>query len=149
MHHVEAMAGAGASAAGQAARAALTFYPDNPVSRDDDTAMDASGIKSLELSESYDFLANTFGTKGDREPIRAVNANTLDEVPDSSWFTNRIGVRELPLAEIARGPGKFARLDAVDWVVVSRQGSRRFSSGLPGGAPGRPGPGVSARSRSG
>ena len=36
--------------------------------------------------------------------------NTLDEVPDSSWFTNRIGVRDLPLTEIARGPNKFERL---------------------------------------
>ena len=146
---VVAAAGVGAGAAGQAARAALRFFPDDPISRDDDTAMDASGIKELELSESYDFLINTFAAKSDREPIPAVNVNTLDEVPDSSWFTNRIGVRDLPLAEIARGPNKFERLDAVDWVVVARQGSRWFSSGLRGAAPGRPGSSVSARSRSG
>jgi hypothetical protein len=34
---------------------------------------------------------------------RAVNVNTIDEVPDSSWFTNRVA-DELSLEEIARGP---------------------------------------------
>ena len=111
--------------------------------------MDASGIKELELSESYDFLINTFATQGDREPIRAVNVNTLDEVPDSSWFTNRIGVRDLPIAEIARGPNKFERLDAVDWVVVRGKSPGGFHPGFVARTPGRPGSGVSARSRSG
>ena len=60
-----AVAAAGAGAAGQAARAALRFFPDDPISRDNDTAMDASGIKELELSESFDFLINTFATKSD------------------------------------------------------------------------------------
>ncbi|HEU5057387.1 MAG TPA: hypothetical protein VFU21_12710 [Kofleriaceae bacterium] len=39
-----------------------------------------------------------------RPPSRAVNVNSLDEVPDSTWFTNRIGVREMTADEIARGP---------------------------------------------
>jgi hypothetical protein len=34
---------------------------------------------------------------------RAPNVNSLDEVPDSAWFTNRIGVREVPLEELGRG----------------------------------------------
>jgi hypothetical protein len=38
----------------------------------------------------------------DRHPARDVNA--LDEVPDSTWFTNRIGARDLSPAEAARGP---------------------------------------------
>ncbi len=33
----------------------------------------------------------------------AVNVNSLDEVPDSSWFTNRIGVHPLSVEEVARG----------------------------------------------
>ena len=126
---VAAAAGVG-GAAGQAARAALRFFPDDPIARDDDTAMDASGIKELELSESYDFLVNTFADKSDGQPIPAVNVNTLDEVPDSSWFTNRIGVRDLPLAEIARGPNKFERLDAADWVVVAGKGPGGFHPGF-------------------
>ncbi len=60
-----AVAAAGVGAAGQTVRTALKFFPDDPISRDDDTAIDASGIKELELSESFDFLINTFATKSD------------------------------------------------------------------------------------
>jgi hypothetical protein len=35
---------------------------------------------------------------------RALGVNALDEVPDSTWFTNRIGVRDMSLAELATGP---------------------------------------------
>jgi hypothetical protein len=34
----------------------------------------------------------------------ALNVNALDEVPDSSWFTNRIGLHAMTPAEIALGP---------------------------------------------
>jgi hypothetical protein len=33
----------------------------------------------------------------------AENANSLDEVADSAWFTNRIGVRPMPVEELSRG----------------------------------------------
>lgn len=39
-----------------------------------------------------------------RPPTRARNVNSLDEVPDSTWFTNRIGVRHLEPSEIVTGP---------------------------------------------
>lgn len=35
---------------------------------------------------------------------RALGVNALDEVPDSTWFTNRIGVRELTPDEVRNGP---------------------------------------------
>jgi hypothetical protein len=35
---------------------------------------------------------------------RARNVNALDEVPDSSWFTNRIGIRTVSIDEAVRGP---------------------------------------------
>lgn len=38
----------------------------------------------------------------DKHPAR--NTNALDEVPDSTWFTNRIGARDLSPEEVARGP---------------------------------------------
>ena len=34
-------------------------------------------------------------------PRRALGVNALDEVPNSTWFTNRIGVRDISPAEIA------------------------------------------------
>ena len=135
---VAAASGVNAGAAEQAARAAARFFPDDPISRDDDAAMDASGIKELELSESFDFLIHTFASPADGQSIRAVNVNTLDEVPDSSWFTNRIGVRDLSIAEIARGPNKFERLDATDWVVVRGKSPGGFHPGFVARHPGDP-----------
>ena len=38
------------------------------------------------------------------KPHRARNVNALDEVPDSTWFTNRIGVRDLTVDEVRLGP---------------------------------------------
>jgi hypothetical protein len=35
---------------------------------------------------------------------RALGVNALDEVPDSTWFTNRIGARDMSIAELVRGP---------------------------------------------
>ena len=37
---------------------------------------------------------------------RALNVNALGEVPDSTWFTNRIGVREMSVDEVRRGPNR-------------------------------------------
>lgn len=39
-----------------------------------------------------------------RREQRALGVNALDEVPDSTWFTNRIGIRDLTPDEIRRGP---------------------------------------------
>jgi hypothetical protein len=128
----------GPGAVAQTAQATLRFFPDDPLQRDDDTAVDVSGIEERELSESYDFLQQTFASPADRSPSRAVNVNTVDEVPDSSWFTNRIGVRDLPIAEIARGPNKFESLDAQDWVVVRGKSPGGFQAGFRAVHPGDP-----------
>jgi len=37
-------------------------------------------------------------------PRRALGTNALDEVPDSTWFTNRIGVRDMTIDELTTGP---------------------------------------------
>jgi hypothetical protein len=44
--------------------------------------------------------------------------NTADEVPDSSWFTNRIGARPMTTAEIVRGPDRVDQLTIGDWVII-------------------------------
>jgi len=51
---------------------------------------------------------------------RAVGTNSFDEVPDSTWFTNRIGVRELKPEEILRGPGSKEAPDKhLPWTIQS------------------------------
>lgn len=39
-----------------------------------------------------------------RARVRAEDTNALDEVPDSTWFTNRIGVRAISPEEAVKGP---------------------------------------------
>ena len=116
--------------AAQSGRTTPKFFPDDPIAADNDTAFDASGVKEIELSETYDFADNTWGSPGERTGGRALNVNTLDEVPDSSWFINRIGVREMPVAEIVRGPNKFERLTADEWTVVAGKGPGGFHPGF-------------------
>ena len=54
---------------------------------------------------TVDLAVNMFGRPGDpAEDVRARNINTIDEVPDSSWFTNRVGARSVTPEEIATGP---------------------------------------------
>jgi len=50
----------------------------------------------------------------------APNVNSMDEVPDSAWFTNRIGRRKMSLEEAAKGPcyGKPPLDPAGPWTVT-------------------------------
>ena len=55
---------------------------------------------------------------------RAEDVNALDEVPDSTWFTNRIGVRDMSIEELRRGanlgPSPF---DHRPWTITgAKQG---------------------------
>ena len=99
------------------------FYPDDPIWTDDDRAFDASKVKPIEDTNGYDFVVNTFGNPGERRDVRALNVNTVDEVPDSSWFTNRIGRRDMAVAEVVRGPDRTDRLSLDGWVVTGGKGS--------------------------
>lgn len=84
-------------------RTAPRFRADDPIARFPDT-QDASKVEAREISLTYDAVTNLFGRPGAREVGRAASVNTVDEVPDSSWFTNRIGTRPMTADEIALGP---------------------------------------------
>jgi hypothetical protein len=95
------------------------FHADDPLWRDPDMR-DTPPVANHDLSKSYDFLQHTFrgSSRGTSGP--ALNVNTLGEVPDSSWFTNRIGVRELALDEIVRGPNSNDGPAPGRWEVLGR-----------------------------
>ena len=97
--------------------AAPRFYPDDPLWVDDDMTLDASGTKEIEDSNGYDFVVNSFVRPGEKRDVRALNVNTVDEVPDSSWFSNRIGRAPIPLADLVRGPDRHATISLDGWVV--------------------------------
>jgi hypothetical protein len=105
------------------------FFPDDPITIDNDQLINVTGSRKIDLDDYYDFLKNTFGAPGDRRNVRAINVNTLDEVPDSSWFTNRIGVRDLSTAELARGPNREDIHFSTEWTVV-RGKNRGFQPGF-------------------
>lgn len=53
-------------------------------------------------------------------PRRAHGVNAIDEVPSSTWFTNRIGVRDLSPEEIRTGPIVHENPELhMPWTVVS------------------------------
>src|SRR5215213_2498990 len=78
------------------------FYPDDPIRRDDDMR-DIRPVAEFELSKSYEFVNETFGHSVTSFGP-ALNVNTLGEVPDSSWFTNRLGLNDMTIADVVRGP---------------------------------------------
>lgn len=79
------------------------FYDDDPVLREVE-AQDASKVVKRSIVLTYDLIENLFARKGTVQNIRARNVNTIDEVPDSNWFTNRILARPLSAEEALRGP---------------------------------------------
>ncbi|HVK87697.1 MAG TPA: hypothetical protein VM513_26445, partial [Kofleriaceae bacterium] len=53
-------------------------------------------------------------------PRRALGVNALDEVPNSTWFTNRNTVRKLTPEEIAVGPARSGNPeDYTPWTIIS------------------------------
>ena len=97
------------------------FYADDPVRRDDDTR-DIAPVPMFDLSKSYEFVHETFG-----ESVKswgpAMNVNTLGEVPESSWFTNRIGVRDMSIDELVNGPNQVDGPAPGMWRVTGRPDS--------------------------
>lgn len=50
----------------------------------------------------------------------ASNVNSLGEVPNSTWFTNRLGLFALTLEDVARSPGEGTGPDmSAPWTVIS------------------------------
>jgi hypothetical protein len=95
------------------------FYPDDPIAADNDRAFDASGATPIEGSNGYDFAEHTLLKPGEHVAIRAANVNTIDEVPDSTWFTNRIGRGPMPMDDMVRGPNQVDHLNVDGWPIVS------------------------------
>ena len=64
-------------------------------------------------------------------PKEARNVNAFDEVPDSAWFTNRIGKRKIPLDELVRGACKVDDMLDPD---SAKPGEYVIDQGKPNGA---------------
>lgn len=94
----------------------LIYSKEKPIRFDFDTE-NIEQPKTIETGYLYDWIDGTLFQsvrKGADFPryfrkIRgrkkeSINVNTFDEVPNSSWFTNRTGYRQMSLEQIRRGP---------------------------------------------
>jgi hypothetical protein len=94
------------------------FHDDDPITREPDS-QDASGAQPVDIGLMFELSYNLFVTSTHKPSnTRALNVNTIDEVPDSSWFTNRIGAKTLTAAEIAPGPAVGAPPAPERWVIL-------------------------------
>ena len=129
LRHVSVGALAAAALVVVTQTAAPRFFPDDPISEDSE-AQDASKAVPVDLSQTYDFVQNSFLKDADKTDKRAVNVNTIDEVPDSSWFTHRLGTAEvMSIEDIVRGPFKGQPPQPGKWTIVGGK-SEGISPGL-------------------
>ena len=99
------------------------FYPDDPIAREPES-QDASKAQPHSIGTLYEMANNLFVTSG-YTPTgrRAQDINTIDEVPDSSWFTNRVGSTTVSLDDLARGPNRGAPPDPSRWTLTREKTS--------------------------
>ena len=114
---------AGALAATNVSGQQPRFYPDDPIARVPES-QDASKAQRYEIEQMYEMVYNLFVEPGHQPSgVRAQNINTIDEVPDSSWFTNRIGTRAVGLDELVRGPLVDPPPDPSQWILTREKTS--------------------------
>ena len=120
------------AAAALAAAPGPKFYDDDPLWREP-KPLPVAEAAERDIVEQYEFFRNTFHEpyKPEREDgttPRAQNANTMDEVPDSTWYTNRFGSpdtiphQRMSIEDLLRGPGETNR-PSMDgpWTVLSNK----------------------------
>ena len=97
-----------------------SFLPDDPIALDPDR-LDMPAPVAQEPSDVGDYVSNTFFSPADYEgPAR--NVNTMQEVPESSWYTWRHYHKRMSIAELKRGPnpaGEATGPAPGTWTVVS------------------------------
>jgi len=115
--------------AGAASAKGPRFYDDDPIARAPES-QDASGAQPIGISLLYEYTFNLFATANHKPSnTRAGNVNTIDEVPDSGWFTNRIGGGSFSEADLVRG-GIMGRPPAPEKWVVTREKSAGTNPGF-------------------
>ncbi len=102
------------------AATAQRFYPDDPIWEDPDR-MDMPAPEAHGVPDGPDpigILASVFGQAGNHTGP-AVNVNTVEGVPNSSWYTNRHYHDRLSLDALARGPNTRRPPDtSAAWTVL-------------------------------
>jgi len=88
---------------GSSAAQAHKFYPDDPI-QSDPKPFPVGKISKDSIYALYDYVYQT-ARQNLRDSGPAQGVNTLGEVPDNAWFTNRQGRTRLTRDALQRGPG--------------------------------------------
>jgi hypothetical protein len=107
-----------AAAAAAVSTSGRRFYDDDPIAREPESRS-AAGAAPLRSELFYEYAYNLF-VAAKRQPsnTRAGNINTVDEVPDSSWFTNRIGNEPMTPERLARGVNSDTGPAPEKWLLL-------------------------------
>ena len=97
------------------AAAGQVFLPDDPLWEDPDR-LDMPVPSTQDEGGAFRTATRMLGFGGTRQQP-AANINTLGEVPNSSWYTNRHYAQRMPLDALAQGPGRPPSLETPWWVV--------------------------------
>lgn len=101
-----------------------TFYPDDPLLREP-APRPVKQIAKRDVDDLYDFLENSFVTprtagKAARQGARhALDVNTLGDVPENAWYTNRHYYHRMSIEELKRGPGNSTPPAPGKWRLIS------------------------------
>ncbi|HYK90855.1 MAG TPA: hypothetical protein VE398_18925 [Acidobacteriota bacterium] len=79
------------------------FYPDDPIQAVP-KQISVGELKAVKINALFDYFYQT-RRQNPRPAARAEAINTLGEVPDSAWFTNRHGRIRMTREQLKRGPG--------------------------------------------
>src|SRR6185295_16834842 len=100
------------------------YYEDDPLKREP-VPRTVKELATRKVDDIYSFFENSYvtprreGREARHAPLRALDVNTLGEVPDSAWYTNRHAFRPMSIAELERGPGNSAPPSPNDsWKIV-------------------------------
>ncbi len=100
--------------------AAQRFLTDDPLWSDPDrmdVALPDSTPATMERMGPFKLFSRAFRATGDR-PQAAVNVNTVEGVPNSSWYTNRHYRHPMDRAALRRGPNEEPGPAPAAWRVV-------------------------------
>src|SRR4029079_19709621 len=85
-------------------------------------SQDASAAQPADMGLLFEMSSNLFVTANHKPSnTRALNINTIDEVPDSSWFTNRVGTTTVSAAQMAAGPVSGAAPASEHWSILGEK----------------------------
>ena len=98
------------------------FYPDDPLATEP-RPLPVPEPQRRALSALLETMSSNLGTRGQRHPATGVlesqGVNTLGEVMDGDWYTNRHAARRMTRAELQRGPGRERPPDmTANWRVL-------------------------------